>query len=229
MKAVVTGASSGIGFEISKMLITLGYEVFGIGRDFSKIEYDDEKFIKIESDLSKKNEILKLKKLKNISILVNSAGVGYFGGHEQLSIENIQEMIQVNLTAPLIISRLFLNDLKKNSGYIFNINSISALKPAIFGAVYGASKAGLRHFGNSLFNEARKSGLKVVNINPDITKTAWFDNLNFSYSDDPQSYIEPKSIAKLIKNIIELGDNTVISDITIEPQKFQLKKKTNYN
>lgn len=226
MRAIVTGASSGIGFEISKVLVNLGYEVFAIGRDFTKIDFNDKKFIKIELDLRKKEEILKLKKIKNISILVNSAGVGYFGSYEQLSIENIEEMIWINLTTPLIITRIFLNDLKRDSGYIFNINSISALKPAIYGVAYGATKAGLRHFGNSLFNEARKSGLKVININPDITKTAWFDKLDFTYSDDSQTYIEPKSIAKVVKNIIELGDTATITDITIEPQKFKIVKKT---
>ena len=224
-KALVTGASSGIGLEISKMLIDFGVLVYATARDFGKCNFKNENFLEIPIDLRQKDEILKLKKIKDISILVNCAGVGYFGSYESLSFEQIQEMITVNLTAPLLLTKLFLNPLKKNSGYIFNIASISAIKPAIFGVVYGASKSGLRHFGNSLFNESRKSVLKVVNINPDITKTPWFDKLDFSYTTDPLSFIDPAQIAQIIKNILELKEGTVVTDITIEPQKFKITKK----
>ncbi len=134
-------------------------------------------------------------------------------------------MINLNLTAPLLLSRYFLRDLKKNSGYIFNINSISGVEPAPFGAVYGATKAGLKHFSTSLFKEARKSGLKVININPDITKTPFFDNLHFKESNNPLSYIAPQDIAQIIEDILSLREGTVITDITIQPQKFQIQKK----
>ncbi len=224
-KALVTGASSGIGLEISKTLIGMGVLVYAIGRDFEKCEFKDENFVEIIVDLNQKNEILKLKEIKDISILVNCAGVGHFGSYESLSFEQIEQMINVNLTAPLFLTKIFLNPLKKNNGYIFNINSISALKPAIFGVVYGATKAGLRHFGNSLFNESRKSGLKVVNINPDITKTPWFDKLHFAPTDDPLSFIDPSEIAQIIQNILQLKEGTIVTDITIEPQKFKIMKK----
>ena len=223
-KALVTGASSGIGLEISKTLIKLGFLVYAIGRDFEKCKFKNKNFVETIIDLESKDEILKLKKIKDISILVNCAGVGYFGSYESLSFEQIEQMIAVNLTAPLFLTKLFLNPLKKNSGYIFNIASISALKPAIFGVVYGATKSGLRHFGKSLFNESRKTGLKVININPDITKTPWFDKLNFTYTNDPLNFIPPQEIAKIIQNILELKEGTVVSDITIEPQKFKICK-----
>jgi len=226
--AIVTGASSGIGEEISKTLLKEGFKIFAIARNFSKCSVKNENFIKIECDLRDKKEIKNLKnkiEKQNLKILINNAGIGYFSMHEELSFEKIEEIIDTNLKAPLLLTNLFLRDLKKNGGYIFNINSISALKPSFFGAAYGASKAGLRHFGISLFEESRKSSLKVININPDFTDTPFFENLNFSPTKDPLSYIDPKDIADIIRYILHLREGTVITDITIQPQLFKILKK----
>jgi short-subunit dehydrogenase len=218
--ALVTGASSGIGEAIRDRLLTLGYEVHGISRGDFTLKNKNYHHHKI--DLSKE---FTPPVIKNLHILVNCAGVGYFAPCEEIGKREIEEMVYLNLTAPLLLTREYLRSLKKNGGYIFNINSTSAIEPAIFGAVYGATKAGLRHFGSSLFKEARKSGLKVVNINPDITDTNFFKNLRFGPTSDPITYIEPKDIAGIIEDILNLRDGSVVTDVTIEPQKFQLDKK----
>lgn len=224
---IVTGATKGIGFEIAKMLISNGYFVYALGRDFSKCNLDEKKCEKINIDLSEFKEIKNLKSKiqdKNLKVLVNCAGFGRFMPHEELSLESINEMIFVNLNAPILLSNIFLRTLKSNQGFIFNINSISGINSAPFGAVYGASKAGLRHFGTSLFDEARKSGIKVVNISPDITKTDFFEKLNFSYDEDEATHILPEDISKMIEFCINSNQNINISDITIQPQKFRIKK-----
>ena len=164
-------------------------------------------------------------KIENLHILIHAAGVGHFAPHEELSTKQIEEMIALNLTAPLLLSRHYLRELKKNAGYLFHIGSISGIEPALFGAAYGASKAGLNHFGTSPFKEARKSGLKVININPDITKTPFFDDLHFQEAEDTLAYIEPEDIAQTIRDALNMREGTVITDITIQPQKFQIKKK----
>lgn len=228
--AIVTGASSGIGLACVKKLVELNYQVYGIARDFSKTDLQHENFIPIPCDLSDKHALLQLEQKiskENLSVLVHSAGIGFFAPHEEIKVEHIEKMIAVNLTAPLLLSKLFLRALKKNSGYILNINSISGLKPSFFGCVYGATKAGLMHFGTSLFEEARKSGLKVININPDITKTPFFDTLHFKESEDPLSYIEPSCIADIAAYVLSLREGTVITDITVQPQKFKIEKKKN--
>ncbi len=227
-KALVSGASSGIGEEISKKLLTLGYIVLGIGRNFDKCTIKNSNFIPIYCDLSNKKEVhlfLEKYKKEDISLLINNAGFGKFAPHEEISLKDIEDMVFVNLTAPLLLSKNFLRSIKKNKGYIFNICSISGIKQAPFGVVYGATKAGLRHFSSSLFNEIRKSGAKVVSINPDITKTSFFDSLNFSPTSDPLSYISPKCIANTIEEILNKKEGTVITDITIEPQLFKIDKK----
>ena len=226
--AIVTGASSGIGLACAWKLLSMGYKVIGISRDFSKCNCDHHNFVHITCDLTKKEEMLALSHKidkANTFILINAAGVGHFAPHEELHIDQIEEIVKLNLTAPLILTKLFLRPLKQNSGYIFNISSISAQQPAIFGAAYGASKAGLQHFGTSLFKEARKSGLKVINIAPDITNTSFFDELSFKPTSDPQSFIEPEDIADIIAHAITMRPSTVVTNITLEPQKFKLDKQ----
>ena len=227
-KALVSGASSGIGKEIAKKLLLNGYKVLGIGRDFAKCDIKDKDFYPLVCDLKDKKELhsfLQKYKKEDISILVNCAGFGKFAPHEEISISDIEDMVQVNLTTPLLLTKTFLRTLKKNRGYIFNICSISGIKQAPFGAVYGATKAGLRHFGSSLFLEARKSGIKVVNINPDITDTPFFEKLNFGVTNDPLGFIEPACIADIIEEVLNKKDGTVITDITVEPQLFKIDKK----
>jgi short-subunit dehydrogenase len=222
MNALVTGASSGIGKAIAQKLLSLGYQVYGLARDFDKCEIAHPHFIPIMIDLKSTKSYPDIAELK---ILVHAAGIGHFAPHESLSTQQIEEMITLNLTAPLLLTHHYLRALKKSEGYLFQIHSISGITPAPFGAVYGASKAGLAHFGTSLFKEARKSGLKVINIAPDITKTPFFDDLHFCQSDDESTYIEAEDIAQVIEDVLALRQGTVITDITIQPQKFQIKKK----
>ena len=220
--ALVTGASSGIGKACAKKLLSLDYKVYGLAREFEKCDIHDSHFIPIKIDLTKERNY---PTIENLSIMIHSAGIGHFAPHEALNPKQIEEMIALNLTAPLLLTQHYLRALKKSEGFIFNINSISGIEPALYGAVYGATKAGLSHFGTSLFKEARKSGLKVININPDITKTPFFNNLHFQESEDSLAYIEPEDIADVIEDVLNKRKGTVITDITIQPQKFQIKKK----
>ncbi len=220
--ALITGASSGIGKACATALLKRNYKVYAMARDFSTCEINSPHFIPIMIDLTKEK---RYPKIENLHILIHAAGVGHFAPHEELSVSQIEEIITLNLTAPLLLSRHYLRELKQHAGYIFNIGSISGIEPALFGAAYGASKAGLNHFGTSLFKEARKSGLKVININPDITKTPFFENLHFRESEDALAYIEPEDIAQAIEDVLNMREGTVITDITIQPQKFQIKKK----
>ena len=214
--AVVTGASSGIGKAISLKLEELGFKVYRISRrdgiDLSDVN-------NLEKNLS---DILKD---KNIKILVNSAGFGIFRPHEEIKTEDIINMTNVNLLAPLILTKLFLRTIKQNRGYVFNITSIEALRYSKFSAIYSATKAGLRSFSLSLFEEVRKSGVKIISINPDMTKTEFFDNLQFSYDEnDEMSYIKPECIVDVIEMSLKAREGTVINDITIRPQVVKIKK-----
>jgi len=225
--AIVTGCSSGIGLSCAKKLLSMDYKVIGISKTVDDKTIKEKNFTPYICDLSNMKELEKLEKeigKTEIHTLVNAAGVGYFAPHEELSLKKIEKMIFLNLSSVLILTKIFLRTLKKNGGYIFNISSICAKEPAVFGAAYAASKAGVSHFSASLFKEARKSSLKVINIAPDITDTAFFDDLHFKPTSDPLSYIDPNDIADIIKHVLTSREGTVMTDITLQPQLFKLQK-----
>jgi len=210
MIAIVTGYSSGIGKAICKELEENGYHIIKLTS-------------RLEDLKSLENEIKDIVKIKDIDILVNCAGVGVFEPHEEISILKIKELIDVNLTAPIVLSNLCLRSLKKTAGHIINISSIEATKHSKFSALYTATKSGLRDFSLCLFEECRKSGVKVTSINPDMTKTPFFDDLNFEPSQKEDTFIEPKTIANAVIDII--NSKSTITDMTIRPQYFGINKK----
>lgn len=228
--AIVTGASSGIGLEISKVLCRLGYEVFGIGRNFDK-----DKGLTAESfhpilcnllDTEKLCETIKeISSDHHMTILVNNAGTAYYGLHEELNPKKIQQMVRTNLEVPMILTCLLLRELKKNKGYVINISSVTAGSSNPHGCAYGATKAGLSSFSRSLFDEARKYGVKVVTISPDMTQTNLYRNANFKESDDIQSYLMPQEVAKAVEFVLSQRDGLVISDITLKPQIHRIGRK----
>lgn len=228
--AIVTGTSSGIGFAIAKAILDLGYKVYGISRKDRKELADNHNYTFISCDLIDSKAIKQnieniLKEDKSISLLVNNAGIGLIGLHEELNYKKLEEMIQVNLTTPILITRLLLRELKKNQGTIINISSITAKKNSPLASAYSAAKAGLTQFGNSLFDEVRKSGVKVANIHPDVTKTNFYKDLSIKEDDDPDSYLNPEEIAECVAMILQQKNNLAITDITLQPQKHKIKRK----
>lgn len=225
-KVLLTGCTSGIGKNIAKRLIELDYEVYGIGRNFSECE--NLNFHKISCDLRNLSELERtLHSIKRIDfdLIINSAGLAYFGPHEEINIGKIKEMIAVNLQAPLFIIQFFLRTLKNNKGMIINISSITAKKQCPFAAVYSATKAGLTHFSKSLFEEVRKYGVKIVTLHPDMVKTNFYKNSYFECSDDENYYINTNDIVETIEFILKTNSNIVINEVTILPQKNAIKKK----
>ncbi len=226
--AIVTGASSGIGLEISKILINNQYRVYGIGRDFNECNLPTEDFIKVSLDLTKTSElitrIIEIKKSDEIHILINNAGVGYFGPHEELNPGKIHEMVTVNLETPLVLTQLLLRDLKKFRGYIINISSVTAFKSNTHGCAYGATKAGLSSFSDSLFDEVRKYGVKVITIHPDMTRTNFYRNAGFCEGITEDTYVKPEEVANSVDFILNQREGMVVSEITLKPQKHQIRK-----
>lgn len=227
--AVVTGASSGIGLEITKVLIKNGCKVYGFARDFSKTQFEHDCFIKVNCDITKTSlleEKIKCirKNEKEIYILVNNAGVGYFGHHEEINTKKLHEMIATDLEAPIILTHLLLRELKKNSGYIINISSITAKKASPIGCAYSAAKAGLSHFSESLFEEVRKADVKVIAIHPDMTKTDFYRNANFREGEEEKSYITAQCVANAVEAVLKQREGTVLTDITIRPQKHIIQR-----
>ena len=226
--AIITGASSGIGLSICKVVLRLVYKVYGIARDFSKTDLSDDNFIPVTCDLMNTQiiceKIKNIRKENNITLLINNAGVGYFGLHEELNPQKIHEIIATNIEAPLILTQLRLRDLKKNKGSIINISSITAKESSPHGCAYGASKAALTHFSNSLFDETRKYGVKVTAIHPDMTQSNFYRNANFKEGDSLDTFITPDEVASAVELILNQRNGLVMRDITLSPQKHIIKR-----
>lgn len=248
--AIITGASSGIGFAISRKLCELGYEVFGFGRNFEKefgkgIEenfsgsyaavdedkqfYEENGFHPIVCDILDTDKLCAyVKQIASqfqVKILVNNAGVGYYGLHEELSPAKIKELVRTNFETPMILTQQLLRHLKKNSGYVINISSVTANESNPHGCAYGATKAGLASFSRSLFDETRKYGVKVVTIFPDITKTNLYRNADFREGDEPETYLLPEEVAAAVEFVLSQREGMIVSDITLKPQFHRIKRK----
>lgn len=249
--AIVTGASSGIGREISRVLCGMGYEVFGIGRRFQGadgmdrcegepaetcIDYGKEEeegqsghFHPVVCDLLDTQELVRLiKKLRaeqDISVLINNAGVGYYGLHEEITVRNLQTMIRTNLEVPVILTNLLLRELKKRDGFIINISSVTAGQSSPHGCAYAASKAGLSSFSKSLFDEARKYGVKVVSIQPDMTKTELYRNADFCEGEEEKSYLRPEEVADAVQYVLSQREGLVVTEVSLKPQLHRIRRK----
>ena len=205
MWALVTGASSGIGRDMSRYLYKLGYSLILVARDENKMlelkeeleKYDgsskkteetntyhnsDYKAMKrmitiISADLSNKEECLKLyEKTKefDIDILVNNAGFGIFGEFSKTDLGIEINLINTNITAVHILTKLYLQDMiKKNKGHILNVASIAGMEPGPLMAAYYASKAYVIRLSRAINKELRndKSNVKISILCPGPTNT----------------------------------------------------------
>lgn len=226
--AVVTGASSGMGKEICKRLLFLGFRVIGISRSVNYESFESENFTPLQADLSDEvSTLLACGTLKNenVYMLINCAGFGKFEPHEELSTKVISDMTFLNLTAPMLLTNALLRNLKENSGYLININSIEAVRASKFAGVYSATKAGLKAFTDSLFEETRKSGLSITNINPDMTESSFYNDLRFETTDKEEEKLLTSDIADAVEHIISMRKGAVVSDYTIRSLNFGISKK----
>ncbi|MBO6127300.1 MAG: SDR family NAD(P)-dependent oxidoreductase [Pseudobutyrivibrio sp.] len=226
--AIVTGASSGIGKAIAQSLIKTGYKVIGFGRKFDdSLSNSSDMLQQIELDLLDTNKleqtIKAIRKENDIAVLVNCAGVAYYGLFEQISISDIQKMVRTNLELPMILTQLLLRDLKKNKGFVINISSVTATSSNPHGVAYGATKAGLSSFSKSLFDEARKYGIKVCDIKPDMTDTNLYRNANFTC--DPSACLAPADVAAAVEYLLSAGNGVVVNEITLKPQLHRIQRK----
>ena len=228
--AIVTGASSGIGYAVSKTLSALGYELYGFGRNFKNADWNTmDNAHPIVCDILDTDrlcaELKQITAQNQVHVLVNNAGVGYYGLHEELNPDKIKKLVRTNLESPMILTQQLLRPLKKTAGYIINISSVTAGQSNPHGCAYGATKAGLASFSHSLFDEARKYGVKVVTIFPDMTQTNLYRNADFREGDETESYLLPDDVAKAVEWILSQREGVIVTDITLKPQIHRIKRK----
>lgn len=228
--ALVTGASSGIGLAIARALLDKGYHVYGIGRSFGDDAPTHPHFHALRLDLRNTDALVQavkeLPKEPGISLLVNAAGVAYYGPHETLSPSAIHDMVSVNVEAPLLLTNLLLRDLKHNEGTVLNVSSVTAKHTAnTHGCAYGATKAALTSFSQSLFEECRKHGVRVITLHPDLTDTDLYRNADFTPRPEADYCLAPEEVAAAAMEAITARPGLVVTDITLRPQRNGIRRR----
>lgn len=169
MKALITGATSGIGMSMAKYLCSMGWELVLTGRNKNalenlKSELNTNVYI-IPADLSEKEEVFKVYhycKLHDIDMLINNAGYGIFGRFDETDIEDELNMLNVNIIALHILTKLFLHDFKKkNRGIILNVASSAGFMTGPLLSSYYASKNYVVRLSLAIAQELKKTKSKV--------------------------------------------------------------------
>ena len=213
MKALITGASSGIGKEMTKYLDSLGYETILVARNKEKLENVaatlKNKHKIIVMDLAKIEDIKSLYVLvKNddIDILINNAGFGLAGYFTETELNTEIDMISTNIKAVHILTKLFLKDMKrKNSGYILNVASTAGFTSGPLMATYYATKSYVYHLTEAINYELKKekvTGVHISCLSPGPVDTNFNDVANVKFSIKPLSaeYVAKYAIDKMLKN-----------------------------
>ena len=224
-RAVITGASSGIGAEFSKSLIEKGATVYGLARSTDKLEKIQQKlgkdFIPVTMDIINHDAIEEWVE-KNFTeknapdILINNAGMARFANVDELALEDWESMIQTNLSGVFYLTRQIVPLMKDNDSvcHIINIASIAGKigNPQLTG--YNASKFGVRGFSEALFKEVRYDGIKVTCFYPGSIATNFFGNVDM---ETHSNMMQPEEVAQVLVNVLETPDNFLINDITMRP------------
>ena len=236
MKALITGASSGLGMEMAHILAKKGYDLILVARRKEKLEELKEE-LKVDVqvinlDLSSTFNCMKLYnkvKKQKIDILINNAGFGLFGQFDETNLERELDMIDLNIKAVHTLTKLFLKDfMEENKGYILNVASSAAYFSGPLMSTYYATKAYVLHLTEALQEEVKQAHKNVYIgcLCPGPFDTEFNDvaGVSFSLKSQTKEYVASYAIDKMFKkkSIIIPGAKmkTIIAFSKILPRKL---------
>ena len=221
---LITGATGGIGVEISKQLATLSCNLFLTSTNKTKLEKLKKNLRKINTsitietfpvNLDSEENVLELikhvhKKFASINILINCAGIFMIKTIEKSTIEDFDKSINLNVKAPFILSREFSKDMiTKKWGRIMFVGSSSSYSGFENGSVYCASKHSVLGLSRALNIELKKKNVRVMCISPSSTKT----NMGkISVDQDFNTFLNPKEVAEYIIFILSFDNEMSIDE-----------------
>ena len=213
MKALITGASSGIGLDMARYLATKKCELILVSRNKEKLEEIQEqlptKVTIIVADLSneqKVKELYVLAKKENIDILINNAGLGDFGYLTDTDINKDLELINTNIKAVHILTKYFARDMESRNtdSYILNVASSAAFQPGPLMSTYYATKSYVYQLSEALYYEENKKKTKVhVSVlcpGPVETNFNNVAGVKFSVKPLKSTYVARYAIDQMFKN-----------------------------
>lgn len=190
--ALITGASSGIGLELARIMASKGHNLILVARREDvlkalKTQWEQEYRVKVEIravDLSLPGQAPVLHEYCRdqgftVDYLVNNAGFGDYGKFDASKLDVYRNMLQLNVVALTELTALFVHDMKqRKSGRILNVGSIAAFQPGPNLAVYAATKAYVMQFTEALSYELRGTGITATVLNPGVTETGFVSRAN---------------------------------------------------
>jgi short-subunit dehydrogenase len=217
--ALVTGGSSGIGLALARMLGGEGYGLTLVARQPDKLaaaagELGAEA---VPANLARDDECLRavaahVERWGGMDLLVNSAGLGIGGSFGDQDTKRIDLQLDVNLRATMLVTRESLPALRAARGTIVTLASIAGTIPVPGLAVYGATKAALISFTNSLNREEAENGVRATAICPAFVATRMTDWTGLP----AQEMIQPEDVVEVVRTLLRLSPRARIPEIVIE-------------
>jgi 3-oxoacyl-[acyl-carrier protein] reductase len=228
-KAVVTGASKGIGLAIAQALLAQGAEVVICARGQAQIDaavrelaQTGGKITGRVADVSQSKDVAALfdfaaQTMSGLDILVNNAGFGLFRPTAELTVEEWDRLIGVNLSGTFYCSREALARFRQpDGGWIINISSLAGRNPFAGGSAYNASKFGMNGFSEAMMLDHRKDNVKVSYVMPGSVDTEFSSS---GHAGKSEWKIAPEDIAEIVLGILLMPARTLISRVEVRPSR----------
>lgn len=222
--ALITGAGKGIGKAVALALAAEGTNVILLARTTADLEQTAKeaqafgvKTLILTADIADINSVnpaveKALAEFKSIDILINNAGVGKFGKFLELTPEEFENIIRVNLMGVYYATRAVLPGMiEQQSGDIVNISSSAGLRGAALTSAYSASKFAVLGLTESLMQEVRKHNIRVTALTPSTVATDMAKDLNLT-DGNPETVMQPEDLAELIVAQLKLNKRVFIKD-----------------
>jgi 3-oxoacyl-[acyl-carrier protein] reductase len=218
VRALVTGGSSGIGFEIAKQLKERGAEVVLCGRDETKAA-DAAKSIGaygLRADVSIETDVVALVKktielLPDYNVLINNAGFGSFGPLIDVDVAEMQRILATNVVGAMIVARESARHfISRKRGNIINISSSAGVRGFAGGTAYVASKFALSGMTECWRAELRKHDIRVMQINPSEVQTDFYRGRPLS-----ERKLRATEIAHAALSMLEMDDRGFITELSV--------------
>lgn len=188
--ALVTGASSGIGWHFADLLAVKGYHIVAVSNQAAqleklKVELEEHRGVEVltfHTDLAREEAATDVfnfceSQQLAIEVLVNNAGMLVYGEITEAGYGRSRSILQLHMLTPALLCRQFGERMKaRGSGFILNVSSISAVMPYPTISLYGPTKAFLRHFTRAIRSELKPSGIAVTCLMPGATATTLYDS-----------------------------------------------------
>ncbi|NBD15609.1 MAG: SDR family oxidoreductase [Cyanobacteria bacterium] len=228
-KALITGATSGIGKETARAFAQAGVDLALVGRSQEKLNQviaEIGQQVTVKSYLIDLAEIATVKEqikaavtdFGGIDILVNNAGMGYTNPLNETPLEDWQQVLDLNLTSVFQCIQGVLPTLRdRGGGTIINVASIAAHNPFPSWGAYSVSKAGLITLSKALSGEEKENGIRVISIAPGAVNTPLWDTDTVKMELNRAAMLDPKVVAQTIVQAALLPQQAVIEEMTLMP------------